>query len=55
MNDLSFLIVLISIIFIAWLSILASNADERMWRKCRVRTSDLRIQQDITRGKSHLR
>jgi len=55
MNDLSILFVLVSLILVAWLSILAGNADERMWRMCRVRNSNLRMQQDITRGKSHLR
>jgi Flp pilus assembly pilin Flp len=44
-----------AIIVIAGFSTLATQAEKAMWRKCRRRQCCLRLQQQITLGKSHCR
>lgn len=45
----------LGLLIITWFSILAGKAETRMWQKVRVKTDGLQMQQQITRGKSHLR
>jgi hypothetical protein len=45
----------LSFLIVFWFSILAGRAETRMWQKVRVKTNDLQMQQQITRGRSHLR
>lgn len=43
------------LLVITWFSVLAGKVETRMWQKVRVKNNDLQVQQQITRGISHLR
>jgi hypothetical protein len=51
----SLILVVIGLLIIAAFSALAARAEEALWSKCRRRESYLRMQQQITLGKSHIR
>jgi hypothetical protein len=55
MENLYVVFGVLALLVITWLSILAGKAETRMWQKVRVKTNDLQMQQQITRGRSHLR
>jgi hypothetical protein len=44
-----------AIVIVAVFSTLATRAEKAMWRKCRRKQCCLRLQQQITMGKSHCR
>jgi hypothetical protein len=53
--DMYLLIIAISFLIISWFSMLAGNADERLWAKSRVSSSRLEMQQRINQGKAQER
>lgn len=55
MNDYSLIFVVIGLLIMAAFSVLAARAEEALWSKCRRRESCLRMQQQITLGKAHIR
>jgi len=55
MIDYDFLGFIGAIILMYFFSAKAVQAEQRLWRKCRRKDSCLRLQQQITKGKSHCR
>ena len=51
----SLILVVIGLLVIAAFSVLEARAEEVLWSKCRRRESCLRMQEQITLGKSHIR
>jgi hypothetical protein len=50
------LLICIAALFpIFFFSVMAVRAEKRLWKKCRRKDSCLRMQQQITMGKSHCR
>jgi len=49
------ILILIGFFLIILFSIMAARVEQKMWRKCRRDESRLRLQQQITMGKSHCR
>ena len=52
-GDLVFIVVAFIITFV--FSILASRAEQKLWRRCRRNPACLRLQRQITLGKAHCR